>query len=74
MIQVPNNIDNGARRTAVGVEVADRKPVILTLGVEVEKLKTRSTITRKLIAMPIFLAIFIGVLLPNRLLRRRATL
>ena len=74
MIQVPNNIDNGARRVAVVAELADGKPATFTLGVEVGKLKTRSTITRKLIAIPIFLAIFMCVLLPNRLLRRRTTL
>ena len=71
MIQVPNNIDNGAHRVA---ELADGKPATFTLGVVVRRLQTTSTITRMLIAIPIFLAIFSGLLLPNRLRRRRTTL
>jgi hypothetical protein len=72
--RVPSNIDNGAHRVAVVAELADGKPATFTLGVVVGKLKTTSTLTRMLIAIPIFLAIFLGLLLPNRLRRRRTTL
>jgi hypothetical protein len=74
MIQVPNNIDNGPRRVAVVAELADGKPATFTLAVVVGKLQTTSTVTRMLIAIPIFLAIFLGLLLPNRLRRRRTSL
>ena len=69
--RVPSNIDNGAHRVAVVAELADGKPATFTLGVVVGKLKTTSTLTRMLIAIPIVLAVFLGLLLPNRLRRRR---
>lgn len=72
--RVPSNIDNGAHRVAVVAELADGKPATFTLGVVVGKLKTTSTLTRMLIAIPIFLAIFLGLLLPNRIRRRRTRL
>jgi uncharacterized membrane protein len=69
--RVPSNIDNGAHRVAVVAELVDGKPATFTLGVVVGKLKTTSTLTRMLIAIPIVLAVFLGLLLPNRLRRRR---
>lgn len=69
--RVPNNVEDGAHRVAVVAQLADGKPATFTLGVIVGKLKTTSTITRVLIVIPMILAVFVGLLLPNRYRRRR---
>lgn len=71
VVRVPNEIDDGPHRVAVVAEMTNGKPATFTLGVVVGKLKTTSTLTRILIVIPIVLAILLGVLLPNRLRRRR---
>jgi len=71
VVRVPNEIDDGPHRVAVVAEMTNGKPATFTLGVVVGKFKTTSTLTRVLIVVPIVLAILLGVLLPNRLRRRR---
>ena len=71
VVRVPNEIDDGPHRVAVVAEMTNGKPATFTLGVVVGKFKTTSTLTRVLIVIPIVLAILLGVLLPNRLRRRR---
>jgi hypothetical protein len=71
VVRVPNEIDDGPHRVAVVAELTNGKPATFTLGVVVGKFKTTSTLTRVLIVIPIVLAILLGVLLPNRLRRRR---
>jgi hypothetical protein len=71
---VPRNIDHGAHRVVSVAELADGKTATFTLGVVVGKLKTKSTIARMLIAIPIFLAIFLGLSLPYRIRCLRTTL
>ena len=71
VVRVPNEIDDGPHRVAVVAEMTNGKPATFTLGVVVGKLKTTSTLTRVLIVIPIVMAVLLGVLLPNRLRRRR---
>jgi hypothetical protein len=71
VVRVPNEIDDGPHRVAVVAEIANGKPATFTLGVIVGKLKTTSTLTRILIVIPLVMAVLLGVLLPNRLRRRR---
>ena len=71
VVRVPNEIDDGPHRVAVVAEMTNGKPATFTLGVVVGKFKTTTTLTRVLIVVPIVLAILLGVLLPNRLRRRR---
>jgi hypothetical protein len=71
VVRVPNEIDDGPHRVAVVAEMTNGKPATFTLGVVVGKLKTTSTLTRILIVIPLVMAVLLGVLLPNRLRRRR---
>ena len=71
VVRVPNEIDDGPHRVAVVAELTNGKPATFTLGVVVGKLKTTSTLTRILIVIPLVMAVLLGVLLPNRLRRRR---
>lgn len=70
-VRVPNGIEDGPHRVAVVAELTDGKPATFTLGVVVGKLKSTSTLTRVLIVIPIILAVLAGMLLPNRLRRKR---
>ena len=71
VVRVPNEIDDGPHRVAVVAEMTNGKAATFTLGVVVGKLKTTSTLTRILIVIPLVMAVLLGVLLPNRLRRRR---
>ena len=71
VVRVPNEIDDGPHRVAVVAEMTNGKPATFTLGVVVGKLKTTSTLTRILIVIPLVMAVLLGILLPNRLRRRR---
>ena len=71
VVRVPKGIDDGPHRVAVVAEMTNGKPATFTLGVVVGKFKTTSTLTRILIVIPLILAVLVGVLLPNRLRRRR---
>jgi uncharacterized membrane protein len=71
-VRVPNGIEDGPHRVAVVAELTDGKPATFTLGVVVGKLKSTSTLTRVLIVVPIILAVLAGMLLPNRLRRKRS--
>jgi hypothetical protein len=71
VVRVPNEIDDGPHRVAVVAEMTNGNLATFTLGVVVGKLKTTSTLTRILIVIPLVMAVLLGVLLPNRLRRRR---
>lgn len=68
---IPKTVPDGKHRIVVMVEMPDGKDAIFTIGVMVGAISTTSTMTRVLIAIPIALAVMVGLLLPNRLRRRR---
>ncbi len=70
-VRVPNGVEDGPHRVAVVAELTTGKPATFSLGIVVGKLKSTSTLTRVLIVVPIILAVMVGLLLPNRLRRRR---
>ncbi len=71
-VRVPNGIEDGQHRIAVVAQLTNGKSATFTLGVVVGKLKSTSTTTRVLIVIPIILAVFAGMVLPNRLRRKRS--
>jgi uncharacterized membrane protein len=70
-VRVPKGVEDGPHRVAVVAELTTGKPATFSLGIVVGKLKSTSTLTRILIVVPIILAVMVGLLLPNRLRRRR---
>jgi hypothetical protein len=68
---IPKNIEDGSHRIAVTAKLPNGKSTTFTLGILVGDLSTTSTLTRVLIAIPISLAVFFGLLLPTRVRRRK---
>jgi len=68
---IPKNIEDGSHRIAVTAKLPNGKSTTFTLGILVGDLSTTSTLTRVLIAIPISLAVFFGLLLPTRVKRRK---
>ena len=71
--RIPAGVKDGLHRVAVVAQLTNGKPATFTMSVIIGKLKSTSTTTRILIVIPIVLAVFAGMLLPNRLRRRRST-
>jgi hypothetical protein len=69
--RIPTNVKDGLHRVAVVAELINGKSATFTMSVVIGKLKTTSTLTRILIVIPMILAVLVGVLLPNRVRRRR---
>lgn len=69
--RIPAGVKDGLHRVAVVAELTNGKPATFTMSVIIGKLKSTSTLTRILIVVPIVLAVMVGLLLPNRLRRRR---
>ena len=70
---LPAGVKSGNHRVAVLAKLPNGKTATFTLGIVVGEFSTTSTVTRVLIAIPIALAIGFGLILPNRLRRRRTT-
>jgi hypothetical protein len=70
---LPAGVKSGNHRVAVLAKLPNGKTATFTLGIVVGEFSTTSTLTRVLIAIPIALAIGFGLILPNRLRRRRTT-
>jgi hypothetical protein len=68
---IPKNIEDGSHRIAVTAKLPNGKSTTFTLGILVGDVSTTSTLTRVLIAIPISLAVFFGLLLPTRVKRRK---
>lgn len=71
--RIPAGVKDGLHRVAVVAQLTNGKAATFTMSVIIGKLKSTSTTTRVLIVVPIVLAVFAGMLLPNRLRRRRST-
>lgn len=71
-LRVPQGVEDGAHRVAIVAELTNGKPATFSLAVVVGEIARTSTFTRMLIVVPIMLAVFVGLLLPNRMRRRRA--
>jgi hypothetical protein len=71
--RIPAGVKDGLHRVAVVARLTNGKAATFTMSVIIGKLKSTSTTTRVLIVVPIILAVFAGMLLPNRLRRRRST-
>lgn len=70
---LPAGVKSGNHRVAVLAKLPNGKTATFTLGIVVGEFSTTSTVTRVLIAIPLALAIGFGLILPNRLRRRRTT-
>jgi hypothetical protein len=70
--RIPAGVKDGLHRVAVVAQLTNGKAATFTMSVIIGKLKATSTVTRILIVVPIVLAVMVGLLLPNRLRRRRA--
>ena len=73
-LRVPKNIEDGPHRVAVVAELTSGKSATFTLGVIVGKLKTTSALTRTLIVIPIVFAVMFGLIIPDRVRRKRKAL
>jgi hypothetical protein len=68
---VPKNIDSGAHRLAVVAKLPNGKSATFAVGLFIGDVEQTSTLTRVLIAIPIALAIAVGLILPNQARRRK---
>ena len=69
---VPGLIKDGVHRVVLDGVTKDGKPFVLAIAIPVGKLKVSGPLTRILIAIPVLLAVFVGLLVPAR--RRRMKL
>jgi hypothetical protein len=68
---LPLDIESGDHRLVLEGVNSDGSPVVLGLGIAVGEIESSSTLARLLIAIPVVLAIGLGLLIPTRLRRRR---
>lgn len=68
---LPKNIEDGEHRLVLEGRDADGKPAVLGVAVTVGAISKTSTLSRVLIAIPITMAIFFGIILPTQARRRR---
>jgi hypothetical protein len=69
--RIPAGVKDGLHRVAVVARLTNGKAATFTMSVVIGKLKSTSTTTRILIVIPIIAAVMVGLLLPDRLRRRR---
>jgi hypothetical protein len=68
---LPTDVESGDHRLVLEGVNSDGSPVILGLGIAVGEIESSSVLARLLIAIPVALAIIIGLVIPTTLRRRR---
>ncbi len=69
--RVENGLEAGNHRLVLKGVNKDGEQVVMSIGIVAGALDVASTLSRILIAVPIVLAIFVGLFIPNQLRRRR---
>ena len=70
---VPDDVSSGNHRLVLKSANASGDDFVIGVGIAVGAMTSGSTMTRILIAIPIALAVFAGLIIPTTLRRRRRT-
>lgn len=72
--KIPDGVSPGEHRFAIDGRLPNNEKATVAVGIVFGKASTTSTATRVLIAIPILLAVITGLIIPNRIRRRRQLL
>lgn len=68
---IDKDLETGDHRVVLKGENPDGDDVVLAIGIVAGAIDVTSTLSRVLIAIPIALAVFVGLFIPNQVRRRR---